>query len=77
VRPPYSEVVVLKVLLLLAVLCAIVIVVRTLRSRNSHAGDPAAHAQARAHRTAAQQAIISRQGGQGAGQGGVGGGMGF
>jgi hypothetical protein len=68
---------VLEVLLLLAVLCVAALVVRALRSRTSSSGDPAAHARARAHKAAAEQAIIGRQGGQGAGQGGVGGGMGF
>ena len=67
----------LKVLLLLAVLVVAVAVVRVLRSRTSHAGDPVAHAQAREHKAAAERAIIARRGGQGAGQGGSGGGMGF
>ena len=67
----------LQVLFLLAVLVVAVAVVRVLRSRTSHAGDPAAHAQAREHKAAAERAIIQRQGGQGAGQGGSGGGMGF
>jgi flagellar biogenesis protein FliO len=65
-----------KLLLVIALIVAVVLVVRTLRSRTSYAGDPSAQRAARLNKLAGDQAGIARQGGQGAGQGGFGGGMG-
>jgi hypothetical protein len=65
-----------KVLLVIALIVAVVLVARALRSRTSYAGDPAAQRAARLSKQAADQAVIARQGGQGAGQSGFGGGMG-
>ena len=65
-----------KILVLLALIVVVVLVVRALRARSSYSGDPAAHRAARLNKLAADQAVIARQGGQGAGQGGLGGGMG-
>ena len=59
-----------KVLIVLAVLAVVVLLARRLRGAGS--SDPAVRAQ----KAAADQAVITRQGGQGMGQGGVGGGMG-
>ena len=59
-----------KVLIVLAVLGLVFLVGRRLRGPGST--DPAARAQ----KLAADAAVISRQGGQGMGQGGFGGGMG-
>jgi len=67
---------VLTLLLLLAVLPVVVLLVRALRGRTG-AVDPTAVRSARAGKRAADQTVIMRQGGQGAGQGGTGGGMGF
>ena len=67
----------LKLLVVCALIAVVVLLMRALRSRSSASGDPAAHRAARTNKLAADQAIIARQGGQGAGQGGVGGGMGF
>jgi len=66
---------VLKLLLVLAALAVVLLVVRALRGRTGQI-DPTALRSARAAKLVADQAVISRQGGQGAGQGGVGGGMG-
>jgi uncharacterized protein YpmB len=65
----------MKLLVLLAVIAVVVVLARALRSRSG-----AAHAhdvqESRAAKLAAEQATIARQGGQGMGQGGTGGGMG-
>jgi len=59
-----------KVLIVLAVIALVLLLGRRLRGGGS--SDPAVRAQ----KAAADQAVIHRQGGQGMGQGGVGGGMG-
>ena len=68
-----------KILLLVALVAVAVVVFRMAQHRRTsgHATtDAHAVAHARAAKLAADQAVIHRQGGQGAGQGGVGGGMG-
>jgi hypothetical protein len=65
-----------KILLLIAIVAVVVVVARVLRSRSHHSDDPAAHRRTHPGKLAADQAVIGRQGGQGAHQGGVGGGFG-
>jgi hypothetical protein len=65
-----------KLLLLIAIVVAVVVVARVLRSRSHRSDDPAAHARSHPGKLAADQAVIGRQGGQGAQHGGVGGGFG-
>jgi len=65
-----------KLLLLIAVVVAVVIVARALRHRPRPTDDPAARAAGRPGKHAADAAHISRQGGQGMNQGGIGGGFG-
>jgi len=65
-----------KLLLLIAIVVAVVLVFRALRHRPRSTDDPAARDAARAGKLAADTAHISRQGGQGMNQGGMGGGFG-
>ena len=60
-----------KLLVVLALVAVVVLLARRLRGPGSSSPE------ARAHKLAAEQAVIARQGGQGMGQGGVGGGMGI
>ena len=65
-----------KLLLLVAVIAVVLLVVALVRSRGKAQHLHGSTADARAAKAAADQAVIGRQGGQGMGQGGVGGGMG-
>ena len=65
-----------KLLLLVAILVVVMLVARTLRSRPSSPDAGASQDAARAGKLAADTAHISRQGGQGMNQGGMGGGFG-
>lgn len=69
-----------KALLVVVLALAIAVVVGLRRNRRANLrahGSSADVRDAGAAKSAAEQAVITRQGGQGAGQGGVGGGMGF
>ena len=65
----------LTVLLVLLVL-GVLVVLGVIATRRRGAAHPGPSSDARAAKLAADQAVIQRQGGQGMGQGGVGGGMG-
>ena len=65
-----------KLLLLVAIVVLAVVVARAVRSRSGTV-DPTALRRSKAEKLAAEQAVITRQGGQGMNQGGSGGGMGL
>ena len=70
----------LKVLFVVVAVLALAVVLGLLSNRRASSEPHLSSSEgrdARAAKAKADQAVIARQGGQGAGQGGVGGGMGF